>query len=322
MGLGAMGALAASLVSTLTSLPYTQFRRSATFYLWYDAFYAVLTLSLIALMHATGFAGLTATWSWELLLLLPLACHAQILCSVYIHNATHTNFPRAINRIVGELCGVVVLTRFASWEIIHQRHHKYSDDAESDPHPIVPGATGYWRYLGRTVVSVEAQLQKMFFEQFGDDARSRRFQRYRAVGSFTTSFLLLPYAWYLLLGAPAFVLVFLPASLVGFFHLIHFNWATHNPWSPTGDHRPVNLDSGFFRVGNLLWHGIYFHGNHHEKASLFNPVELEAERALPVIVPGDRTDHYPPPKRTKGTRFAPAGEPRDAPGDDPAARAA
>jgi stearoyl-CoA desaturase (delta-9 desaturase) len=290
-----------ALVHTLTSLPYTQFRRSRYFYLWYDGFYLTLCIMAIAWMQASGWQGLTAAWDWQLLLLLPLACHLQILCSVWIHNATHTNFPRAVNRLVGELCGVVVLTRFASWEIIHQRHHKYSDDEALDPHPIVPGFSGYFRFLARTVVSVEQQLQRMYFESFGGKTRDNvRYQSYRAVLSFTTSFALLPLAWYLLLGAPAFVMLFVPSALVGFFHLIHFNWSTHNPWSPNADYRPVNLNHGFYRVGNWLWHGIYWHGNHHQKASLFNPGRMDADRALPVIQPGDRTDHYPR-KKTKAS---------------------
>ena len=293
-----------TIVATLTSLPYTQFRRNKHFYLWYDAFYLTLAGSSIALMLVTGWSGLTATWDLRLLLFLPLACHLQILCSVWIHNATHNNFPRAINRLVGEICGLVVLTRFASWEIIHQRHHKFSDDPEDDPHPIVAHASGYWPFLLKTVVGVEQQLQRMYFEMFGGETpENKRYQSYRAVLSFTTSFVLLPIAWCLFLGAPAFVMLFVPASLVGFFHLIHFNWSTHNPWSPSHDYRPVNLDHGFYKVGNLLWHGIYFHGNHHQKASLFNPAKMPADKALPVILPGDATDHYPR-KKTKARKAA------------------
>lgn len=291
-----------ALVSTLTSLPYTQFRKTKYFYLWYDGFYFALAVAAIVLMRTGGWQGLTNSWDWWLLLLLPVAGQIQILCSVWIHNATHNNFPRAINRLIGEVCGVVVLTRFASWEIIHQRHHKYSDDHDLDPHPIVPGFSGYWRYLVRTVVQVEQQLQRMYFETFGGKTpENMRFQSYRAVLSFTTSFLLLPTAWYLFLGAPAFVLLFVPASLIGFFHLIHFNWSTHNPWSPTNDHRPVNLNHGYYKIGNWLWHGIYWHGNHHQKTSLFNPGRMG--NALPVIRPGDCTAHYPR-KKTKALRKA------------------
>ena len=136
-----------AIVATLTSLPYTQFRRNRYFYVWYDAFFIVLCGAIIAAVYQTGWQGIPLTWDWRLLLLLPIAAHLQILCSVWIHNATHNNFPRTLNRIVGEICGFIVLTRFASWEIIHQRHHKYSDDPTDDPHPIVPEASGYWPYL-------------------------------------------------------------------------------------------------------------------------------------------------------------------------------
>lgn len=288
-----------AIVGTLTSLPYTQFRRNRYFYVWYDLFFIVVCGAISAAVLESGWQGVTTEWDWRLLLLLPFVTHAQILCSVWIHNATHNNFPRAINRIVGEICGFVVLTRFASWEIIHQRHHKYSDDIEDDPHPITPDAKGYWPYLWKTIIGVEAQLQKLTFEMHGDTPENRRFEKGRAVVSFLTSFGVLPVTWYLLLGPVAFVMLFVPASILGFFHLVHFNWSTHNPWSPNDDFRPVNLNHGFFRIGNLLWHGIYWHGNHHLNAGLFNPGRMAEARALPVIEPGDTTDHYPRKKTKK-----------------------
>lgn len=289
-----------SLVASLSLQPYTQFRRSKHFYLWYDAFYAVVCAAAIAALRSSGWRGLTTEWRPTLLLWLPLVCHAQILCSVWIHNCTHGNFPRAVNRLVGELCGLVVLTRYASWEIIHQRHHKYSDDPELDPHPVLPGFTGYWRFTVRGIVAVEQQLQRMFFEMYGGPtAENVAFQRYRAVLSFGTM-VLLGTTWYLLLGGPVFFLLFLPATVVGVLHLMHFNWSTHNPWSKTNDFRPVNLDHGFYWIGNRIWHGIYFHGNHHQKSGLFNPrTMMDPAKSLPVIQPGDATDHYPR-KKTKG----------------------
>lgn len=253
----------------------------------------VLCGALIAGVVGTGYSGLIDTWDWRLLLVLPLACHAQILCSVYIHNATHNNFPRAINRIVGEICGFVVLTRFASWEILHQRHHKHSDDVDDDPHPITSDAKGYWPYLLRTVVGVEAQLQKMVFERHGDTPRNRRFEKFRAVLSFSVSFVVLPVTWYVILGPIVFWTLFIPTALVGFAHLVHFNWSTHNPYSPTDDFRPINLNDGVYRLGNLLWHGIYMHGNHHKNVGLFNPSQMAQRKSLPVIRHGDSTAAYP-----------------------------
>jgi stearoyl-CoA desaturase (delta-9 desaturase) len=45
----------------------------------------------------------------------------------------------------------------------------------------------------------------------------------------------------------------------------------------------VNLDHGYYKVGNLLWHGIYMHANHHKRAGLFNPARMQP--SLPVTKP-------------------------------------
>lgn len=266
----------AAIASTFTSLPFAQYRRNRYFYLYYDGFYAVLCLALLAAMQATQFTPWLTAWDWRVAVLLPLACQAQILCSVFIHNCTHNNFPRAINRLVGELCGVAVLTRFASWEVIHQRHHRYSDDVEKDPHPVV---NGYWKFALQTIVGVEHQLQTIYFELFGDTPANRRYERFRAYVSYGTNLLLIA-TWYRFLGPIGFFGVFVPASIVGFLHLIHFNWSTHNGFSPKQDFGPVNLDHGFYKLGNALWHGIYFHANHHRKPSMFNPAH--DPKSLPV----------------------------------------
>ncbi|XXT24837.1 hypothetical protein WME94_25215 [Sorangium sp. So ce429] len=85
------------IVSTLTSLPFTQLRRNRYFYLYHDGFYALVCATLLSWMLLGGHAPLIERWDDRLWLLLPLVCHAQILCSVFIHNATHNNFPRPIN---------------------------------------------------------------------------------------------------------------------------------------------------------------------------------------------------------------------------------
>jgi stearoyl-CoA desaturase (delta-9 desaturase) len=196
-----------------------------------------------------------------------LVCYAQILCSVFVHNAVHQNFPRRINRLVGELCGAVILTRFASWEIIHQRHHRYSDDPERDPHPL---HRSYWVFLVRTVVNVERRLQTIFFERHGDTPANRRYERVRALVSYATNLLLVA-TWYQFLGPIVFFGLFLPASVVGFLHLVHFNWCTHDAGSADGTFKPVDLDSPLYRLGNRLFFGIYAHATHHDRPGLFDP---------------------------------------------------
>jgi fatty acid desaturase len=261
-----------AFVTSLTSLPFTQLKKSRLFYLWYDLFFAVVCAGLLLAMRAAGWTGLTSRWDVRLLLLLPLVCHAQILCSVYIHTATHHSFPRVINRIVGELCGLVVISRFASWEIIHRRHHRFSDDVEKDPHPVEPS---YWRYVIHTIVGVEHQLQQIFFELHGDTPENRTYERRRAYMSYATSILLIM-TWLKFLGGPAFVMLFFPASILGVLHLVHFNWSTHDGASSERNYRPINLNRGFFWFGNLAWHGIYMHANHHRKPGVFNPLHIES----------------------------------------------
>lgn len=268
-----------AITTTLTSLPFTQLRKNRYFYLYYDGFYIVACLLALAAMHFGNHQALIATWDFRYLLLLPFVMHAQILCSVWVHNATHNNFPRAINRIVGELCGVVVLTRFASWEVIHQRHHRFSDDVEKDPHPCV---SGYWAFVGKTIVGVERQLQAIYFELYGDTPETRRYEKLRAYVSYATNLLLIA-TWFRFLGVYAFCFFFVPASIVGALHLFHFNWSTHNAFSPTQDFKPVNLNHGFYWIGNILWHGIYWHANHHKRAGLFNPGKMEP--SLPITPP-------------------------------------
>lgn len=256
-----------TLIATMTSLPYKQFRQNRYFYLWYDGTYAVLILAAIALMLATGWTGLVTEWTWWMLLAFPILLYTQIVGHVFVHNATHKAWPRPINRLVGELCGVWVLTRFASWEVVHQRHHQYSDDPAKDPHPVI---ANFWKFTLNTIVNVESQLQQAYYDTFGDTAENRRYEKLRALVSFAVGMMLL-FAWFLFWGPIGFFALFLPAALLGGLHVIHFNWSTHNGFSRDLDFRPVNLDYGVYWWGNRIFFGIYYHANHHRRPSLFNP---------------------------------------------------
>lgn len=267
-----------ALAAALTTQPSVRFRQRRAFYVLYDGTYLAMTSIVLALMLVAGWQGAIREFHWWYVLLLPVAIQAQILCSVFIHNCSHGNFPKPINRLIGELCGIVVLTRYASWEIIHRRHHKYSDDPDQDPHPITPDAAGYWPFVRKTIVNVEIQLQRQFFELHGGDTpENRAFERRRAYTSYATNFVLIA-CWYVLLGPIGFFCFFVPASVIGFLHLMHFNWSTHNALDPEKGFFPVNLDHGYFWLGNRIWFGIYYHGYHHKQANLFNPMRYEAHQ--------------------------------------------
>jgi fatty acid desaturase len=267
-----------AITASLFSLPWAQFRRHPTFYLWYDSFFAAFALGAISLMVATGYeAPLAELQLWHALAF-PGALYVLIMAHVFIHNASHGNFPKPINRLVGELCGVLVLTRFASWEIVHRRHHRYSDDPERDPHPA---QRGYWRYALDTLINVERQLQQQYFDVYGDTPETRRYERWRARLSFVSGTLLVVF-FFFLIGPAGFFTLFLPASVGAALFVIHFNWCGHNAHRAEGKIEPVNLDYGWYWLGNRIFFGIYFHGNHHKMAMIFNPMKMPKKRQAPA----------------------------------------
>ena len=270
-----MTALVSGLVFSVTAQPSVQYRRNKWFYFLYDGAYLAGLLALDAwllLSHVQPLAPTGTSWSWSYLALFPAVLYVHILLNVFIHNCCHGNFPRAINRLVGELAGLVVITRYASWEIIHQRHHRFSDDPEKDPHHVLPN---FIVFLYQTMLfNVERQLQNQAYDQFGDTPENRRREMVRAVLSFATMLPLL-LAWYLILGTEAFLFLFLPAQALGWMHVAHFNWATHNAMSKDGDYKPVNLDHGLYWFGNRVLFGLYMHANHHKRANIFNPLKMD-----------------------------------------------
>lgn len=275
-----MSGSAVNPITVFTRYPMNQFTRSRWFYPIYDGAWSVFLLAILLTIEGTGYRGLVPDWDDLGLVhiaLFPFVLYGLVLCNVFAHNASHRNFPRPINRLVGEIVGAFVLTRYASWEIIHLRHHKYSDDPERDPHDCRPG---FWlAFLPHFIVSVERQLQNQFYDSHGGRTRENvRFQRGRAALSFVTGVLLVA-VFYQLLGAPLFLAVFLPAEILTIIHLAHFNWSTHNGASPDMDYHPINIDRGFFWLGNRIFFGIYYHSNHHHTVTAFNPMHLQVAEA-------------------------------------------
>ena len=266
--------------SVLLTQPSVMFRRNRSFYFIYDGAWLVLLGSILAALKLSGWQGLGVGWGWHLVPMFVVAAYIQVLCGVFIHNCTHSNWPRAINRLVGEICGVIVMTRYASWEILHRRHHKYADDEEKDPHYVGPS---FFRFLMETMlINLERNLQSQFFELWGGKTSENvRREQLRSVVSFGTMVVLFA-TWHTLLGPAVFWAVFLPSALFGIVHVAHFNWATHDAKNPDGDYRPINIDSGLFWLGNRLCFGLYYHANHHKKANMFNPMKMDPSTSLPV----------------------------------------
>ena len=69
---------------------------------------------------------------------------------------------------------------------------------------------------------------------------------------------------------------------------MHFNWSTHNAFSPTRDFKPVNLNHGYYWIGNKLFFGIYMHANHHKRTNVLNPATITP--SLPITPPPTKAE--------------------------------
>ena len=263
-----------AITASLTSLPFAQFKRHSTFYLWYDGIYALLALGGIFVLVRSGWEGVAPEFSPWLLLGLPGALYVMIMAHVFSHNASHGSFPKAVNRVVGELSAALVLTKFASWEIVHRRHHRYSDDPEKDPHPAT---RGYWRYAFATLINVELQLRQSYYDIYGDTPQTRRYEKFRAALSFGSGVMLGAF-FFVVLGPGAFFMLYLPAFIGAALFVIHFNWSGHNAHRDEGPIEPTDLDYGWYWLGNRIFFGIYYHGTHHKLAMVFNPMKAAKKR--------------------------------------------
>ena len=266
----------------LTSHPIAQFRKNPNFYFMYDGFWFLVCAAILTVFALTGFEPLIGGPQWWFAAAFPVLLFSFIWAHLLIHNCTHGNLPKSINRIVGELLGIMVVVRFASWDIIHMRHHKYSDDRVKDPHPNFPS---FWKTVFHTVVNVEKQLFQQYYDVWGDTPENHAKERRRAWMSYGTNIVLVA-TWLWLLGPAFTLLVFAPANLLAGLFVIHFNWSTHNGEAATteADMRPTNLTGWQYELGNKLFAGIYAHALHHDRPGIFNPYkalnELQAQGAV------------------------------------------
>jgi hypothetical protein len=80
------------------------------------------------------------------------------------------------------------------------------------------------------------------------------------------------------------VLGLIVSKIVNYAWYIHFNYFTHQP-NADGDMEVLNLNHNFYyKLMNATMAGIYYHKNHHRKASLFDPRTLEQEQAAKPLV--------------------------------------
>lgn len=218
------------------------------------------------------------TFSWWHLALIPLGIYAGGLSAVYIHNATHQSFPnRWLNGICGRIAGIHQLWGYKGWKLIHLVHHQYSDHEEHDPHPTKNRM--FSEYFRNMFLRSSLALSRRYREHFGNTPRTRVLQTL-TVGLFVVKASTLLAFWYLLLGPAGFIFGYIPSLAWNHYMFAHINYYCHPEQQETGETRATNLNHNwYYRIANFLWHGIYFHGNHHRKPMLFNPRKLKESHA-------------------------------------------
>jgi fatty acid desaturase len=215
--------------------------------------------------------------------LLPLAGIVIGLQSAWLmHNAAHESIkPAWLNRLIGELTGLHQLSGFPGWAVFHIIHHQNSDDPVNDPHPpvLLTFREFFWQ-MGPLMARV---AHAAFFELWGENERAQRLWTWTVRTGLTARYMRNAFLL-VLLGPVAFVLGFIVSKLVNYAWYVHFNYFTHRP-NAEGDIEVLNLNHNlYYKVMNATMSGIYFHKNHHRKASLFDPRTLEVEQADKILV--------------------------------------
>ncbi|NBO19398.1 MAG: fatty acid desaturase [Proteobacteria bacterium] len=215
-------------------------------------------------------------FQWWHLALAPLGVYFGGLSAVWMHNASHGSFKNPIvNNVCGYLSGIHQLWGFMGWKLIHLVHHHYSDVPDMDPH--APGDLSFWQFARVMFIKSSARISERYREHWGNTAQTRILQRAVLVvfGAMALTNLAL---CYLLLGPAGFVFFYIPSYISNHMLYVSINYTAH-PKDEAGNTAAANFDHTlYYKLANLCWFGIYYHGNHHRKPLLFNPKHMPASR--------------------------------------------
>jgi len=231
----------------------------------------ILALSLTAILVAIG----RHDFSWVWLGTLPATVLLTFLASSLIHCASHDSLgAKWLNRLVGELVGLVQLSGFPDWKIIHVLHHQHADDQDLDPHP--PLKKAFWPFAFSMRDSIARVYVNFYCKIFGSSETSaRNLRRFSIAARLDSAAKVL--LWFTLLGPQGFTWLFLVSLSFKMVHWAWFNYVTHRP--KEGDGTEIrNLSSISYRIINLFSLGLYFHKNHHDFPHLRNPSLLSPTR--------------------------------------------
>ncbi len=203
--------------------------------------------------------------------LVPLGIYAGMLNVAVVHNCAHGNFrPRWVNRALGELCSLHLMSGFPGFAILHLLHHRHADDPLKDPHPN--GALTYWQYLNGLKASLGAAFLRFHRLHWGHEASAAtRWRTARVLLSVNRVLRALVILF--LFGPLGFAFFYVPSILANQITYAHINYYTHAHLDD-GRVEIRDLDGSWgYRILNRLLMGIYLHGTHHRHAHRLNPAK-------------------------------------------------
>lgn len=230
--------------------------------------FLVTVFSLVYFVAVSVFLYGWEQSAWGALLILA-SIPATTMAAGLLHNASHKNLfsNGALSRVVGEAFGVFSLVGFPDWHVVHNLHHRYSDDLEKDPHP--PGGQSFWSYLNSFKANAGKVLARNYFERHGESAEAKK-----AWGQLSyllpINQLLRSFFWFLVFGPFVFTFFYVASYINKNLLYADFNYRTHYWENGKGELRNVNFNL-FYKFINTTCFGLYYHKNHHLNPNLFDP---------------------------------------------------
>jgi fatty acid desaturase len=246
-------------------------------WIWILCLFPLIVSNFLGVIASNLFAlGLVLTFHrhqialWHLALI-PLGIYLGMLNVPVIHNCAHKSFrPLWLNRFLGELCSLHLLSGYPGFVILHLTHHRHADDPLLDPHPNKD--LSFWQYLNSLKLSLRRSFHRLYFERWGETPRTRRIWAFVKVLLPVNRVLRALFVLFLL-GPIGFTFFYIPSFIANQLTYAHINYYTHaqSAASP-GSVEIINMNEGWvYPLLNRILIGIYFHKNHHERPNLFNP---------------------------------------------------
>ena len=244
---------------------------------------------------------------WAILPLLVLGAGLQIRIFIFFHDCTHGSFlpSQQLNKIVGNLCGILTLTPYEDWRHAHAIHHATVGNLDRRGTGDIWTMTvreyldsPWWRRLAYRVFRHPLVTfgigPWLVFVVFARTPRAgSRPQDRRSVYLTDLAILALLALAHFTIGLRTFALIYLPmlaiSTSVGvwLFYVQHqfeaTYWAGHERWDPV---RAALEGSSFYRLPKVLqWFtgSIGYHHVHHVRARIPNYRLQACHEAFPQL---------------------------------------